>query len=60
MLIDPVGKRLFAALNPTSDIGMIAYLLLLYASIIALLLITYTLMRRFAPRLLKLFTGGRS
>lgn len=59
IIIDPIGKRLFAALNPASDTGMAIYLLLLYVSVIALLLAAYSLMRAFMPRFLKLFTGGR-
>lgn len=59
ILISPVGKRLFALLDPTTDCGVICYLILLYISVIGILLAAYSLMRGFTPRLLKLFTGGR-
>jgi len=59
LLIWPIGRRLFNAIDPTSDAAVTLYMISLYVSIIAVLLVTYFLMRRFTPRLLKLFNGGR-
>jgi len=59
IIIDPIGKRLFGLINPTTDTAMVSYLFLLYFTVIGVLLAAYSMMRHFTPRFLKLFTGGR-
>ena len=59
ILLDPVTRRLYGLLSPESNAGITAFYLASYACIVFLLLGGYALLRRFAPRILRLFTGGR-
>ncbi len=59
IIISPIGRRLYSIIPPGSDISMLIYLFALYFSVVGCLLIIFALMRRFTPRFLKLFNGGR-
>lgn len=57
ILLDPVTRRMYALLSPVSNAGITVFYLASYACIVLLLLGAYALLRRFAPSILRLFTG---
>lgn len=59
IIIDPVLRRIAALIAPTGALGTIAVYAATYVIVITILLLAYALMRRFTPRLLSIFTGGR-
>lgn len=59
IILDPVARRVFAITGTGSDIAVFGAYILTYIIIIGLLLAIYSIMHRYTPRLLVLFTGGR-
>lgn len=55
----PIAGKLSSVMAPTDDLSLLIFLFALYFLIIFALLITYLLMKRFTPRILALFNGGR-
>lgn len=59
IILDPVARRVFALTGSGGDMAVMCGYLLSYTVIIGILLGAYALMRRYTPRFLALFTGGR-
>ena len=59
IILDPVARRVFALTGSGGDMAVMCGYLLTYTVIIGILLGAYALMRRYTPRFLALFTGGR-
>ena len=59
IILDPIARRVFGIISPQTDLAAATAYIIIYVLIIGILLVTYALMRRFTPRLLAPFTGGR-
>lgn len=59
IILDPIARRVFGIISPQTDLAAATVYIIIYVLIIGILLVTYALMRRFTPRLLAPFTGGR-
>ena len=59
IILDPVARRVFSITGTGGDMAVVSAYILTYIIIIGLLLAIYSIMRRYTPRLLVLFTGGR-